>query len=535
MGDGRDVSGSEPEWNFFVSYTQADRGWAEWIAWQLEDAGYSVLIQAWDFVPGSYWMAMMERGIRDAQRIVAVLSGAYLRSVYGEREWQAALRADSQGFARRLVPVRVADCVRPGLLGGVVSIDLFGRSEADAAHHLRAQIIGAVHGRVKPKAAPHFPLTSAVMVGAGSDEPTDAAASRVAPGTGHTHGSGDAGDSAHVDVDPADAGRPGPPSPAGLVRPARPPRNEPPAFPLTADRLTTPARMVRLGAAVVLTAAAVGAAAVAAAVGFGDDSKLRASVTLDPSGSVPTSGAAPAPTAPGPSGGTPAAPAPGTGTLEPAPPAPTGTGPGPAPGATTTVPAPTPTTAPPDRPPTATLTVDVTAGPAPLEVRADGGQSAAGSGPIREYTFSFDDVVKKGTKATSTHRFTEPGKHTITLTVTDETGRQRTSRPESVHVGPTAQLPAPTLIMPLDNTPVFSGTSLDLMWNAVPGAADYTVEIERQTGESSWEHTETLRKQGTTAVHTFTSSLERWRVTAHRADGTAGLASEWRRVQLAPG
>jgi TIR domain len=27
---------------FFVSYTSADRTWAEWVAWQLEQAGYQV-------------------------------------------------------------------------------------------------------------------------------------------------------------------------------------------------------------------------------------------------------------------------------------------------------------------------------------------------------------------------------------------------------------------------------------------------------------------------------------------------------------
>ena len=42
-------------WDFFVSYTQADRAWAEWIAWQLEEDGYQVLIQAWDMVHGGNW------------------------------------------------------------------------------------------------------------------------------------------------------------------------------------------------------------------------------------------------------------------------------------------------------------------------------------------------------------------------------------------------------------------------------------------------------------------------------------------------
>jgi hypothetical protein len=32
--------------DFFISYTSADLAWAEWIAWELEDVGYTTLIQA---------------------------------------------------------------------------------------------------------------------------------------------------------------------------------------------------------------------------------------------------------------------------------------------------------------------------------------------------------------------------------------------------------------------------------------------------------------------------------------------------------
>jgi len=32
--------------NFFISYNSADRQWAEWIAWQLEEAGYTTVLQA---------------------------------------------------------------------------------------------------------------------------------------------------------------------------------------------------------------------------------------------------------------------------------------------------------------------------------------------------------------------------------------------------------------------------------------------------------------------------------------------------------
>jgi hypothetical protein len=58
----------------FVSYTPADEDWASWIAWELESAGYRVVLQAWDFVPGTNFVDFFgEDQIR-----------AYLRNWYGE-------------------------------------------------------------------------------------------------------------------------------------------------------------------------------------------------------------------------------------------------------------------------------------------------------------------------------------------------------------------------------------------------------------------------------------------------------------------
>jgi hypothetical protein len=45
--------------DFFISYAKADQPWAEWIAWKLEDAGYSTVIQAWDFRPGANFVLEM--------------------------------------------------------------------------------------------------------------------------------------------------------------------------------------------------------------------------------------------------------------------------------------------------------------------------------------------------------------------------------------------------------------------------------------------------------------------------------------------
>jgi tetratricopeptide (TPR) repeat protein len=145
-------------WDFFISYTQADRRWAEWIAWVLEeDGGYRVRVQAWDFVPGSNWIQEMQAGIRGASRTIAVLSDAYLSSPYGSAEWQAAWANDPGGANRKLLTIRVAECERPGLLAGVTGIDLFGIDETAARARLLETVSAAIAGRAKPATPPRYP------------------------------------------------------------------------------------------------------------------------------------------------------------------------------------------------------------------------------------------------------------------------------------------------------------------------------------------------------------------------------------------
>jgi hypothetical protein len=154
-GGARDESG----WDFFVSYTQVDRAWAEWIAWLLEEDGYRVLFQAWDMVAGSNWISRMDQGVQRAARTVAVLSPDYRSSVYGTAEWQVAWAGDPQGLQRKLITVRVRGDWPAGLLASVVGIDLVGLSETETRRRLRDEIAAAVRGRAKPDTPPPFPLT----------------------------------------------------------------------------------------------------------------------------------------------------------------------------------------------------------------------------------------------------------------------------------------------------------------------------------------------------------------------------------------
>ncbi len=155
-------AGRTDRWDFFISYTQADRAWAEWIAWILEEDGYRVLVQAWDFVPGSNWIQRMNDGITKAERMIAVLSPDYLAAQYATAEWQAAWKGDPAGLQRKLLITRVRECERPALLAGVVGEDLFEMPEAEVQARLRKMVSAAISGRAKPNAAPAFPGSRAI-------------------------------------------------------------------------------------------------------------------------------------------------------------------------------------------------------------------------------------------------------------------------------------------------------------------------------------------------------------------------------------
>jgi tetratricopeptide (TPR) repeat protein len=137
----------------FVSYTQPDRAWAEWIAWELEDAGLRVVIQAWDFAPGSNFVAAIQEASSRASHTMAVLTSAYLGSWWTTQEWTAAFRQD------RLIPIRVEDIDPSGVLGTIGYVDLVGVRDPDAA---RVRVVGAIRrtGRDKPRVKPNYPAAA---------------------------------------------------------------------------------------------------------------------------------------------------------------------------------------------------------------------------------------------------------------------------------------------------------------------------------------------------------------------------------------
>ena len=139
--------------DFFVSYNSADRTWAEWITWVLEEQGYRVIIQAWDFRPGGNFILDMQRATTEAERTVMVLSDAYLNALYTQPEWAAAFKPDPTARDRKLLPIRVKPCQPTGMLATLVYVDLVGKLEDEAEQLL----LGSLQERAKPTTRPTFP------------------------------------------------------------------------------------------------------------------------------------------------------------------------------------------------------------------------------------------------------------------------------------------------------------------------------------------------------------------------------------------
>jgi tetratricopeptide (TPR) repeat protein len=142
--------------DFFISYTQADRAWAEWIAWVLEEKGYAVKIQAWDFRPGGNFVLDMQKVAAEAERTIAVLSPDYVQSRFSAPEWAAAFAKDPTGEKGLLLPIRVREVELEGLLPQIVYIELVGIDEDTSRVRLLA---GVLRDRAKPARPPAFPGT----------------------------------------------------------------------------------------------------------------------------------------------------------------------------------------------------------------------------------------------------------------------------------------------------------------------------------------------------------------------------------------
>lgn len=144
----------------FISYAHADRAWAEWIAWQLEEAGFACTLQALEHHSGTDVVRLIEQSLDAADQIITVLSPSYFDSIWALSEWQAAMKRDAVDYRRRLIPVCVEQCSLPFAYCGMNYIDLVGRDEEVARQTLLAGILQAAAHPTMASASLNLPQSN---------------------------------------------------------------------------------------------------------------------------------------------------------------------------------------------------------------------------------------------------------------------------------------------------------------------------------------------------------------------------------------
>ncbi|MCO1657120.1 toll/interleukin-1 receptor domain-containing protein [Pseudonocardia humida] len=137
----------------FVSHAGRDRAWAEWIAWQLDQARIETELDSWDWQTGENFVERMNTALARADAMVAVFSQAYFDPArWTAEEWQAAVHTAKQR-PRFLRPVRIDDTPVPPLLAGLLSTSLHGLS-VEAA---RQALLDVVRPPGRSSDEPGFP------------------------------------------------------------------------------------------------------------------------------------------------------------------------------------------------------------------------------------------------------------------------------------------------------------------------------------------------------------------------------------------
>ncbi len=142
-GGARPAAG--PTVDFFISRRGASAEVAQEVASALEGAGHSVFLQDYDIPRGGNFVVAMHEALKRCRHLVVLLTKDYDQSQFTLAEVShfiaAAARADG---ARRLVVLRVEDCVPEGLFAAHVFTDLVGVDDPQARRNL---ILAAAEGR----------------------------------------------------------------------------------------------------------------------------------------------------------------------------------------------------------------------------------------------------------------------------------------------------------------------------------------------------------------------------------------------------
>lgn len=121
---------------FLIVCDDEDDQWSSWVAWSLQDAGYSVFFESFDFLPGQMRVVWISDALRLSDRAIVVAAPSFMRSAICEAQWRVRAAMNPNGVQESVLVTRAEECLLPEELLSAPRVDLFGQSEVECRAHL---------------------------------------------------------------------------------------------------------------------------------------------------------------------------------------------------------------------------------------------------------------------------------------------------------------------------------------------------------------------------------------------------------------
>jgi energy-coupling factor transporter ATP-binding protein EcfA2 len=135
----------------FISYTSSDKEWAQWIGWELQQAGHEPFIYDSEIGAGDNIAGWMEQRFKQADRLIGVFSDLYCKSAFSQSERWAAYWKDPRGRDGFFVPIEVRRVSEwPAMVDSLKRLSLVDLDESEASRRLIAFLQSAHSPTEKP-------------------------------------------------------------------------------------------------------------------------------------------------------------------------------------------------------------------------------------------------------------------------------------------------------------------------------------------------------------------------------------------------
>ncbi len=146
-----------PQRSVLVSYASADRLWAEWVAAELTDVGFTANLYSVDLTRTDEQRADLDQLLAAATHVVMVLSQPYVATPVAVDIWKLTGRRDPSTTGRSLVTVRLDQSRVPVPFSDGVTVDVVDAGVAETRRRLLTAVGGKPEEHVSPPAGRRFP------------------------------------------------------------------------------------------------------------------------------------------------------------------------------------------------------------------------------------------------------------------------------------------------------------------------------------------------------------------------------------------